>query len=64
MRVVVDRDLCESNGLCIDACPRVFHLDERDRLIILIERPDEALRGQVQQAVRVCPRQALAIEED
>jgi ferredoxin len=64
MRVVVDRDLCESNGLCVDACPRVFRLDDADRLVILIERPAEALRAQLEQAVRACPRQALGIEDD
>ena len=63
MKIVVDRDLCESNGLCVDACPRVFRLDHDDRLVILIDVPDESLRAEVEQAVRVCPRQALSIEE-
>lgn len=63
MKIVVDRDLCESNGLCVDACPAVFRLDEDDRLVILVDAPAETLRIEVQQAVRVCPRQALSIEE-
>jgi ferredoxin len=63
MKIVVDWDLCESNGLCVDACPEVFRLDEKDRLVIVIERPGEELRAQVEQAVRVCPRQALSIED-
>jgi len=63
MKIVVDRDLCESNGLCVDACPEVFHIDNEDRLVILIDRPDETLRAKVELAVRVCPRQALHIEE-
>jgi ferredoxin len=63
MKVVVDWNLCESNGLCMDACPDVFRLDDADRLLILIERPDEGLRTQVEQAVRVCPRQALSLED-
>ena len=63
MRIIVDRDLCESNGLCVDACPEVFRIDEKDRLVLLIEQPDESLRAQVEQAVRICPRQALRIEE-
>jgi ferredoxin len=63
MKIVVDRDLCESNGLCVDACSDVFRLDDEDRLVVVIERPGDALRAQVEHAVRICPRQALSIEE-
>ena len=63
MKIIVDRDLCESNGLCVEACPEVFRIDDADRLVLLIEEPSEHLRAQVEQAVRICPRQALAIEE-
>jgi len=63
MKIVVDRNLCESNGRCVDACPQVFELDDHDRLVILIDRPSEDLRTQVEQAVRVCPRQALHLED-
>ena len=45
MRVVVDRDLCESNGLCMAAAPEVFELQDDDTLLILAETPDESLRG-------------------
>ena len=62
MRIVVDRDLCESNARCVRACPEVFRVNDEDRLVILIERPDEILRAKVEQAVAVCPRQALHIE--
>jgi ferredoxin len=63
MRVVVDRDLCEANGLCVAACPEVFELDDEDRLVILIERPGDALRAAVERAAQLCPRQALTLEE-
>jgi ferredoxin len=64
MRVIVDRDLCESNGLCVAACPEVFELDDEDRLVVLIERPDEALRAATERAVELCPRHALSIDDD
>ena len=64
MKIVVDRDLCESNGLCVEVCPQVFRIDAQDRLVLLIERPDERLLARVEQAVQVCPRQALRIDED
>jgi len=64
MRVIVNRDLCEGNALCMEAAPEVFVVGEDDQARLLIERPAEALRAKVAQAVRRCPRQALAIEEE
>jgi ferredoxin len=61
MRVSVDRDLCESNGVCVRLVPEVFLLDDDDRLRIEQERPPEALRAALEQAVRRCPKQALSI---
>jgi len=60
----VDRELCESNGVCVRLVPEVFELDDDDRLRVAQERPPEALRARVEQAVRRCPKQALAILED
>ena len=34
MRVVVDRDLCEANGVCAGLAPDVFDLDDEDYLHI------------------------------
>jgi ferredoxin len=64
MRVIVDRDLCESNGVCEGLAPEVFQIDDNDELLILQEHPDESLRAKVQDAVRSCPKQALKLEED
>ena len=64
VKVVIDRDLCESNGLCVEVCPDVFRIDAQDRLVLLMERPDERARARVEHAVQVCPRQALRIDED
>ncbi|MBV8236128.1 MAG: ferredoxin, partial [Acidimicrobiia bacterium] len=37
MRVVVDRDLCESNGVCEGLVPSVFRINDDDELDILEE---------------------------
>jgi ferredoxin len=37
-------------------------VDDDDMLHILIEEPGEDLRGKVEEAVRLCPRQALTLE--
>lgn len=64
MRVVVDYDLCESNALCMGAAPEVFEVRDDDLLYVLDETPNEALRAKVEQAVRVCPKQAIRIVDD
>jgi ferredoxin len=62
MRVVVDYDLCEANALCMEAAPEVFRVEEDDTLTVLIEEPGEELRAKVEEAARLCPRQAITIE--
>jgi ferredoxin len=63
MRVVVDLKLCESNAICAGIAPEVFELGDDDVLRILDDRPDEDLLVAVRDAVRLCPKQAISIEE-
>ncbi|HEX4539535.1 MAG TPA: ferredoxin [Acidimicrobiales bacterium] len=63
MRVVVDYDLCESNALCMGVAPEVFEVREDDNLYILNEQPPEEMRDKVEQAVRLCPKAAISIED-
>ena len=63
MRVRVDHELCEANGVCVRLVPEVFELDDDDRLRLKQERP-ESLRSRVAEAVRRCPKQALAIVDE
>ena len=62
MKVVVDYDLCESNALCMDCAPEVFRVEEDDTLTVLIEAVPDELRTKVEEAVRLCPRQAISLE--
>ena len=62
MKIIVDFDLCEANVRCVEAAPEVFKVDEQDFLHILIEEPGEHLREKVEEAARLCPRQAIVIE--
>lgn len=64
MKVVVDRDLCEANGVCVGFAPEVFELQADDTLTVLDPTPPEDLREKVEDAVDGCPRAALRIEED
>ncbi len=64
MKIVVDYDLCEANAVCMDVCPKCFRVEEDDTLTVLVENPGEELRDKVEEAVRLCPRQASSLTED
>ena len=61
MRVVVDFDRCESNAVCMGIAPEVFEVREDDFLYVLQEEPPEELRGKVEEAARLCPKQAISV---
>ncbi len=63
MRVVVNYDVCESNAVCMGIAPEVFEVRDDDFLYILEEHPDESMRPKIEEAVRMCPKQAISIED-
>ena len=63
MRVIVDYDRCEANGVCVGLAPEVFDLDDDDNLHLLQEQPPDELRPKLEQAVLRCPKQALALDD-
>ncbi len=64
MKVVVDHDKCEGNARCVLAAPTVFALHDDDQAYVLIEHPGDDLRPKVEQAARVCPRQAITLVDE
>jgi ferredoxin len=64
LRVRVDHELCEANGVCVRLVPEVFELDGDDRLRLKGETAPEALRSRLAEAVRRCPKQALALVDE
>ncbi|MGZ4737439.1 MAG: ferredoxin [Acidimicrobiia bacterium] len=62
MKIVVDFDKCDSNAVCMGIAPEVFEVREDNFLYILQEGPPEALRPKMEEAVRMCPTQAISIE--
>ena len=64
LRVIVDRDLCEGNARCVQLAPEVFTIDDDDKLQLLVERPEAALRDKIEAAVALCPRGALRLDDD
>lgn len=63
MRVVVDFDACQSNALCMAACPEVFEVREDGFLYVLNDAPPEDIRAKVEEAARVCPLEAITVED-
>jgi len=62
MRVVIDRELCESTGMCVSVAPEIFEFRDDDIMFLTDETPPEALRAKAEAAARVCPKQAITIE--
>jgi len=60
MKVVVNPDKCEGHGKCEKAAPAVFKLGDDDVSVVLVDEVPESLREQVERAIRLCPRQAIA----
>ena len=63
MKILVDRQLCEANAICQRQTGEVFRVEEDDTLTILKEEVPQNLAAEVREAARLCPRQALRIEE-
>lgn len=64
MKIVVDYGLCEANAICMGLIPEVFEVDEQDNLHLLTDQVTPENEAKVRDAVRLCPRQALSLEED
>lgn len=62
-RLVVDRDLCESNAVCVRTAPDMFFIDDADRLHLLVEEPSADQMEKASAAVRRCPKRALSLVE-
>ncbi|SFS63483.1 ferredoxin [Saccharopolyspora flava] len=62
MRIEVDFDLCEANGMCEAVAPDVFEIDDEDNLHIVAE-PTPELRDSIEQAVQSCPKAALSLKD-
>jgi ferredoxin len=63
MKVVVDLKLCEGNMRCQEAAPEVFQVGDDDKSRVLIDNPPERMREKIKLAARLCPRQAITIDD-
>jgi ferredoxin len=63
LKATVDHDLCEGHSRCQSAAPEVFEVRDDDKSYVLMDKIPEELRDKVERAARLCPRQAITVEE-
>lgn len=61
MKVLVDLDTCDGNGVCMSICREVFDVRD-DGLHLLQEQPSDELRDKLIGAEVSCPTGAIRIE--
>ena len=59
MRVVVDKDRCEGNAVCVGIAPDLFELDEEDYVMVTKDPIPAGEVALAEQAIAECPRAAL-----
>jgi ferredoxin len=64
LTIVVDRDLCDSHGICVSNAPDVFEIGDGDQLRILVPHPTPAQLPGVRTAVSKCPKGALSLADE
>lgn len=64
MRIIADLSRCVGAGQCVLTEPALFDQDPEDgTVVVLDDRPPADLAGAARDAARVCPSQALSVEE-
>jgi ferredoxin len=63
LKIVVDPDECEANGVCVGIDPEIFELDDDEKLSIHVERPEGDQLERARVAVDSCPKRALFLKE-
>ena len=64
LTIVVDRDLCDSHGICVTNAPDVFAIGDDDQLCILVPHPTPTQLPGVRAALNKCPKGALSLADE
>ena len=59
VRVIVDRDRCEGNAVCLGIAPDIFDLDDEDYAVVKTDPIPPDQEDLAEQAIAECPRAAL-----
>jgi ferredoxin len=63
VRVIVDRDRCEGNAVCLGIAPDIFDLDDEDYAVVKTDPIPPDREQLAEQAIAECPRAALLRED-
>ncbi len=63
MRVIVDRDRCEGNAVCLGIAPDIFDLDDEDYAVVKTDPIPPDQEALAEQAIAECPRAAMLRED-
>ena len=59
---VIDDSLCEGCGSCVELCPEVFEVREDEKAYVI--GPDKCNTCNCQEAVDLCPTQAITLTQE
>ena len=63
LKVTVNSERCEGNMVCQTNAPTVFEVGDDDLARVLVDEVSEADRDGVERAIRLCPKQAISVNE-
>ena len=65
MRITINRSRCIAAGQCVLKAPHVFDQDEQDSIVILLsEKPAAEFEASARLAARVCPSEAITVNDE
>jgi len=62
MKVAVDLERCQGNGVCVRRAPEVFSLPGGGTVLLLHDQPAPELHRAVRDAARRCPTRAITVQ--
>ena len=60
-KIEVDEDLCQGHAMCELEAPDYFKVPKRGKVEIIDDEPSDDAMDEVQNAVDMCPTQALLL---
>ena len=60
----IDMDLCQGHANCMSEAPEIFQVDDKGKLTVLQENPDNSLLKKAQNAAKYCPTSAIKIKQN